>query len=130
MEGAMRIGELARAGGVTPDAVRLYERRGLLPRARRTVGNYRAFPPQAVERLSFVREAQRAGFSLTEIAGLVADRECDAMLARGRQKLSDLDAEINELKAIRRALRKLMAECESRRSPAECPIALTIARTQ
>lgn len=63
----MQIGELALATGLSPDALRYYERRGLL-RARRRGNGYREYPLEAVEWLGYVRTAQGLGFSLAEIA--------------------------------------------------------------
>ena len=59
--------EVARRGGVNLETIRYYERRGLLPRAPRTPSGYRAFSPEAVQRLRFVKRAQALGFSLKEI---------------------------------------------------------------
>jgi DNA-binding transcriptional MerR regulator len=86
----MRIGELARASGMTPDGVRFYEREGLLPAAHRTAANYRDFSPDALTRLQFVREAQRLGFTLSEIAELLALRaagsaDCETLRARAQK---------------------------------------------
>ena len=63
----LRTGELAARAGVSVDAVRYYERLKLLPRARRTSGNFRLFGEHAVERLQFIKQAQELGFSLDEI---------------------------------------------------------------
>ncbi|MGH8519750.1 MAG: MerR family transcriptional regulator, partial [Panacagrimonas sp.] len=51
----MRIGELARQAGVDVQTVRYYEREGLLEAPSRTVSGYRAYGPQHLERLNFVR---------------------------------------------------------------------------
>lgn len=53
----MRIGEVARASGLSVETLRFYERRGLLGRPRRTASNYRVYGRDAVERLAFIRRA-------------------------------------------------------------------------
>lgn len=121
----MRIGELARASGMTAEGVRFYEREGLLPAAHRTAANYRDFSPEAITRLLFVREARRLGFTLSEIAELLALRAagsatCEALRARAQEKLSDLDDQIRRLQAARRALRDLIHGCTDSRPAAEC----------
>lgn len=63
----MRIGELAKASGVSKAALRLYEVRGLLSSAR-SVNGYRHYPASAVERVAHIKIAQALGFSLSEIA--------------------------------------------------------------
>ncbi|MFX9634834.1 MerR family transcriptional regulator, partial [Acinetobacter baumannii] len=52
----MRIGELARASGVSRAALRLYEKRGLL-RATRSVNGYREYPASAVQRVEQIKTA-------------------------------------------------------------------------
>ncbi len=53
----MRIGDLAKQVGVTPDTIRYYEREGLLPAAERTPGGYRDYGPDAVNDLLFIKKA-------------------------------------------------------------------------
>lgn len=55
-----RIGEVATRAGVSVDAVRYYERLKLLPRARRTSGNFRLFAPESIESVQFIKQAQKA----------------------------------------------------------------------
>ena len=66
-DGLLRIGELSTMTGVSIDAIRYYERRGVLPRATRTEANYRLFSPESVDRLAMVRRLQGIGFTLDEI---------------------------------------------------------------
>jgi DNA-binding transcriptional MerR regulator len=127
----MRIGELARASGMTPDRVRFYEREGLLPSAHRTAANYRDFSPDALTRLEFVREARRLGFTVREVAELLALRaagpaDCETLRARAQKKLSDLDDQIRRLQAARRALRDLIHGCTDSRPAAECATVRTV----
>jgi DNA-binding transcriptional MerR regulator len=61
----LRIGELAESG-LTRDALRYYERQGLLPRARRTVGGFREYDGSAVDRVRFIKQAQAHGLTLRE----------------------------------------------------------------
>ena len=44
----MKIGEVAKAAGVGIDAVRFYEREGLLPEPARQPSGYRDYSPDAV----------------------------------------------------------------------------------
>jgi DNA-binding transcriptional MerR regulator len=68
----LRIGELARASGLTPDTLRYYERLGLLAAAQRTAGNFRAYDAATLDRLRFIKTAQSHGLSLREIGELLA----------------------------------------------------------
>jgi len=56
---------------MTVDAVRFYEKRGLLPRAQRSAGHFRLYGPRDLERVRFIRQMQALGFSLREIRELV-----------------------------------------------------------
>jgi MerR family copper efflux transcriptional regulator len=76
---ALRIGELAAASGLTRDALRYYERRGLLPRSRRTTGGFREYDGSAVDRVRFIKQAQAHGLSLSD-----PDRRRSSPVARHR----------------------------------------------
>ena len=102
----LSIGEVAEASGVSRDAIRYYERLGLLPKAARTAAGYRKYPAGVLGRLALVRNAQRFGFSLTEIAGFLRVRDsggkpCHAVRAAGERMLKAVDAQIAELQSAR-----------------------------
>src|ERR1700752_109063 len=98
----MHIGSIAKKVGITPDAIRFYERNALLPRAQRTRGGFRQFSDREVETLTFIRRVQRLGFKLSEIRNLLSlrgsrmqpcapvRRRLQAKLVDVRQKLADL----------------------------------------
>ncbi|CAJ0786309.1 HTH-type transcriptional regulator CueR [Ralstonia psammae] len=104
----LSIGELAAATGVSRDALRFYEARGLI-RARRRGNGYRAYPPEVVELVHYMRTAQQLGFTLAEIGeGMTqvwqqpdTDTAVTALL---REKLAAIDARIASLQATRDAL--------------------------
>jgi DNA-binding transcriptional MerR regulator len=54
----LQIGEIAVLPGVSVDAVLYYERLKLLPRAARSVGGFKIFPAEVIERIKFIRQAQ------------------------------------------------------------------------
>ena len=66
-----RIGELATLTGLTPDALRFYERQGVLDKPARTSGRFRVYSPLVVDRIRFIKKAQALGFTRTEIRDLV-----------------------------------------------------------
>ena len=67
----MQIGIVAKRIGLSVDAIRFYERNGLLPRPPRTEGGFRRFGENDVETLAFVRRVKSLGFKLSEIRGLL-----------------------------------------------------------
>lgn len=74
------IGEAARRIGLSTAALRLYERRGLLPKARRSAGGYRQYSLEDLRRARLVRRARRAGLSMRQIAHVIAGANDEAAL--------------------------------------------------
>ena len=115
----MTIAGLARQGGVGVETVRYYQRRGLLetphrPASGGVAGGVRRYGEVEVKRLRFIRSAQSAGFTLEQIAELLAldateDRARASDLARAR--IVELDARIEELRRAREALARLAHAC-------------------
>lgn len=133
MNGALRIGELAEQAHVTIDAIRYYERRGLLPVAPRTQGGYRLFPASMVERLRFIKQAQELGFSLDEISTLGDmgnGTECVRVHELLTVKLADLDGRMRRMREFRRTLVGFLTECEeelsSHADSPDCPVVAEI----
>jgi MerR family redox-sensitive transcriptional activator SoxR len=60
------IGEMASRSGVSPSALRFYERRGLV-RSVRSAGNQRRYRRTELRRIAFIKVAQQVGISLEEI---------------------------------------------------------------
>ncbi len=119
----MTIGKLAAAAAVGVETIRFYQRRGLLETPGRNDG-IRRYGGEDLRRLRFIRQAQAAGFTLAEIAELIAldaseDRPRARELANARIKA--LDAKIAELRAARASLAFLAKECGSS-TPGTCPI--------
>ncbi len=122
----LTIGDLARATATKVETVRYYERIGLLPAPARTSGNYRAYGPDHLNRLSFVRRARDLGFSIEqvrELLGLADDRErsCEAVDAIVREHLAAVARKIADLAALRRELDGLVSRCRCG-TIAECRI--------
>lgn len=103
------IGDVARQSGVPASALRYYEEKGLIASTGRR-GLRRQFHPDVLERLALVALGRAAGFSLDEIAGMLAR---DGQVRIDRQKLADkaddLDRMIRQLTAMRDGLRHAAA---------------------
>lgn len=103
------ITALATQAGVKPDTVRYYERIGLLPAPARTSGAHRRYGPDALDRLRFIQGSQRLGLRLDQIRDLLAIRDtgrctCEPAATLLQRRLTDLDAEIARLTALRAEL--------------------------
>ncbi len=118
------IGGLAKAAGVGVETVRYYQRRGLLTEPARPAGEIRRYGDEDVRRLKFIRSAQAAGFTLTEIGELLELSSSDDR-ARARElaqaRVAALDDKIAELKEARDALSGLATACSKQRG-GTCPI--------
>jgi DNA-binding transcriptional MerR regulator len=98
----LTISKLASQVGLTADTIRYYEREGLLPPPDRTASGYRAFEDDAVERLRFIKGAQRIGLRLQEIKELLHIRDrglcpCGHTEELLRRRVSEIDSEISGL---------------------------------
>jgi DNA-binding transcriptional MerR regulator len=126
---SLSIGEYAACTGVSAEAIRFYEREGLIPPAVRAgSGRYRRYRPMDIERLRFIRHARALGFSLDEIRELLilADgnpaRECSDVNRIARSHLAQVDAKLEQLSALRAELDRIIGTCNAVVPVAECRI--------
>ena len=125
-QGLYSIGRAAEISGVTPKMIRHYESLGLIPKAARTLGDYRVYTGAEVHTLRFIRRARRLGFSMDEIAALLSlwrnQRRASAEVKRLATKhIAELDAKIAELRSMRAALAEVAEHCHGDQRP-DCPI--------
>jgi DNA-binding transcriptional MerR regulator len=125
----MHIGRVAKRIGLTPDAIRFYERNALLPKPPRTGGGFRQYGESDVETLAFIRRVQGLGFTLGEIRGLLGLRgsrlqPCAPVRRRLEAKLADVRRKLADLRSLEHELRLALRSCnkELRKSGAHCPI--------
>jgi DNA-binding transcriptional MerR regulator len=126
-----RIGEVAMMATVSVAAVRYYERVGLLPHPPRTESGRRRFTAAAVDRIRFVKQAQRNGLALSDIRELVGlqsartGNRCRQVHQLLERKLAEIDKRRAELDAFRTTLQTFAHECAQslRRGPdPDCPV--------
>ena len=121
----LSIGLLAGKAGVNVETIRYYRRRGLLLEPDKPASGHRRYPPEIVKRVRFIKRAQALGFTLEEIAGLLRLDEAGACaetrdLAARKREL--IEGKLADLSAMRKALSKLMQQCDSMGSAGACPI--------
>jgi MerR family copper efflux transcriptional regulator len=109
----LRSADLSRLAQVSPDTLRHYENKGLLPRPSRSPNGYREYPPEACARVRLVRRAVALGFTLAEVARILAVRErggapCRSVRELGAQKLALIEGRLAELVAARDSLRTVL----------------------
>jgi MerR family gold-responsive transcriptional activator of gol and ges genes len=122
----MNIGEAARTSGVSAKMIRYYESTGLIVPAQRTDGGYRAYGPDDIHVLRFVRRARDLGFSMADIARLLGlwrdhSRASADVKRIALDQVAELRRRIAEMQEIAGTLEHLAAHCHGDDRP-DCPI--------
>jgi len=132
----VQIGELAKNAGVTVQAVRFYERRGLLPSPPRKDSGYRIYSQGDLRRLQFIRQAKRLGFSLEEIKSVLQMRAggacpCKEVISIAERHLVETEQQIRHLARFRDELSRTLAQWRrsKRRTVSGDAICILIERT-
>ena len=105
----MKIGQVAKLTGTSPDALRFYEEKGLID-STRSANGYRCYAPETVQLVGYIKTAQQLGFSLAEIGENLpmlwsSTQEPQALLVQiFTQKLQILDQRIAQMQQLRSAL--------------------------
>jgi MerR family mercuric resistance operon transcriptional regulator len=121
----LTIGAFARAAGVNVETIRFYQRRKLLSEPDKPYGRIRRYGQADVNRVRFVKSAQRLGFSLDEITELFAlddGTDCDEARAQAERKLTDVRARLADLRRIEKVLVELVAQCAAASDHVRCPL--------
>jgi len=110
-----RSGELARLAGVSADTLHHYERMGVLPAPNRLDNGYREYPADALGRITLIRRALGIGFTLAELASLLATRDsgeapCKRVKRMAQAKLDDIEQRLYDLTILRDQLKQLVAD--------------------
>jgi MerR family copper efflux transcriptional regulator len=130
-----RIGEAAKATGLSPHTIRFYEGRGLLQPVPRSESGYRRYDEGDLRRLCRIQNARTLGIPLDEIQELLEDihrSTCGAyagrVLALVDRQRQEIDQRITELQRIRAELDTLAADATaasgSSQLVADCPCCL------
>ena len=122
----MNISEASRGSGVSAKAIRYYESINLITPARRASNGYRDFNGDDVHMLRFIARARGLGFSVLEVADLLAlykDKPRASAQVRGlaEKAIARMGEKITELKSISMVLSDLVARCQGNDRP-DCPI--------
>ena len=129
----MNIGDAAAHSGVTAKTIRYYESIGLIETAPRTGGGYRSYGDTAVAFLRFIHRARGLGFSVEDVANLLAlyqdkERASADVKALAERHVAAIERKVAELEAIRATLGHLIDKCHGDERP-DCPILDDLAGT-
>ena len=126
----LRIGEVSERTGVTVETLRYYERQGLLAAPPRTTGGIRRYSINVVERVEFIKQAQRLGLTLSDIRQVsVAQRgrgriACANIRKVLSERITELDGRLAELQTFREVLCDHLRACDRAlddEKNADCP---------
>lgn len=116
MAEAVHIGQAAKQAGMSVDAIRFYQKLGLIAAIPRSTGGYRLFSCDQIRDLTFVRHAQELGFSLTEIRELLSLRQqqhiCPEVQTVLERKLNDVRGKIRSLAHLEQELSSALRDCK------------------
>ncbi len=118
----MRIGELAKSAGLTPDTIRYYEREGLLPLPDRTPSGYRDYGAEVVGDLKFIKKAQALGLKLSDVREVLEISSggrppCEHVRATVSARLTEVERRLKELRALRLTLRDTLERLDRAPKP-------------
>ena len=123
----LKIGELAVKTGYTVEAIRYYERQGLLPAPARSGGNYRLYCGAHLERLRFIRHCRSLDMALDEIRTLLTfrdhpDQSCGAVNALLDRHIVEVADRIAQLRDLEKQLLGLRGLCTDVQTAKDCAI--------
>ena len=123
----MRIGQVAKRSEVGIETIRYYEREGLLAEPERRASGYRQYDESVVKRLKFIRSSKELGFTLAEIKELLAlwfdpNTRCQHVRHRAELKIADIEGKVRSLQKMKRSLKRIISQCETKESIDECPL--------
>ena len=113
----LKISQLSEQTGITPHTLRFYEKHGLINPSDRSGGGYRLYSDEDVRKARFIRTARNSGFSLDDIAALLAIRvdrsshTCEEVTDITRRKLEEVEQKLRELTSLRKTLKRLLDSC-------------------
>lgn len=121
----LTIGAFAKAAGVSVETIRFYQHKGLLSVPTKPYGGIRRYSKVDVQRVRFIKSAQRLGFSLCEISELLRLEDgahCNEVYYLTEVKLKDVRERMEELRRLEAALSALLHTCHTRKDDVSCPI--------
>ncbi|WP_341238221.1 Hg(II)-responsive transcriptional regulator [uncultured Limnobacter sp.] len=121
----LTIGGLAQAAGVNVETVRYYQRVGMLAQPVKPLQGARRYGAGDIKQIRFIKRAQALGFTLSEVAELLAlgsASSCRETQVLAEIKLESIRARINDLVKMQNTLQQLVTRCNTTDDATNCPI--------
>lgn len=128
MKKTQTIGQLAKSAGVNIETIRYYQRINLIKEPAKPAQGYRTYPEATLKRIIFIKRAQQLGFSLDEIADLLALGEaggsdhCSSVRQRAEEKQAQISKQIRDLRKLHSTLGELIHSCSESSQQQHCAI--------
>lgn len=121
------IGETASKLGISTHTLRYYEKIGLLPPVAKSAGGRRVYTQVDLDRVQFIKRAQRMHFSLDEIRSLIALGQGASVEKPSAQriveeKLHQVEDRLKDLRQLKTDLSRMLSDCKMSRDDDDCPI--------
>jgi MerR family mercuric resistance operon transcriptional regulator len=134
MSGRYTISQLAHAAEVPTTTVRYYERVGLVQPEDRSVGNYRLYSDESLQKLKFIRTAQAIGFTLDDVKALLFAPDSSAASCRQVQslieeRLAEVAQRLKDLRHVQQVLKSSLAKCRETERVNCCHVIETLRET-
>ena len=134
MSGRYTISQLAHAAEVPTTTVRYYERVGLVRPEDRSVGNYRLYSDESLQKLKFIRTAQAIGFTLDDVKSLLSAPDSSAASCRQVQslieeRLAEVAQRLKDLRHIQQVLKSALVKCQETERVNCCHVIETLRET-
>lgn len=126
------IGELAKTAGVNVETIRFYQRRNLLRQPIKPFSGIRHYTEHDIQRVHFIKQSQKLGFSLDEISELLSldgVQKCPEAKEIALRKLVYIRDRIKDLRAIEKTLTDLVESCASNTDSVTCPLIQALQET-
>ncbi len=126
----LKIGEISKRTGIAVTTLRYYEQVGMLPAPERLESGYRLYDRRHLERITFLKNTRKLGFSQQRIKALVAllenpNRTSKKVKAAVQSHLEEIREKRRLIQNIENQLNQIIAKCDGGEK-SDCPILETL----
>ncbi len=126
----IKIGEMSKRTGIPITTIRYYEKVGLLPAPERLESGYRLYNRRHLERINFLKNTRKLGFSQQRTKALVSllenpNRASEKVKASVQSQLEEIREKRRLIQNIEDQLKQIIVKCDGGDKP-ECSILETL----
>ena len=126
----IKIGEMSKRTGIAVPTIRYYEKVGLLPASERLESGYRLYNRRHLERIIFLKNTRKLGFSQKRVRALVSllenpNRSSEEVKTSVQSQLEEIREKRRLIQNIENQLKQIIAKCDGGEK-SDCPILETL----